>query len=178
MNNILLTGRPGIGKTTVVLRLAHLLTGRAIAGFHTEEIREGGQRQGFGATTFSGRTCVLAHVNLPSRHRVGRYRVDVDAFEQVVLPELAHPRDLMFIDEIGKMECFSTRFVRAVRGLLDGPATVVATVAVSGGGFIAEVKTRPDVEIWEVTGENRDELPQRLAERIVGSGRPAPGHDC
>ena len=160
---ILLTGRPGVGKTTLIRHLAELLSNRAIAGFYTGEIREAGQRQGFGATTFSGGSCVLAHVSLKSRQRVGRYGVDVAAFEQLVLPELARPCDLMLIDEIGKMECFSARFVEVVRGLLDGPTPVVATVGVSGTGFIAEVKRRPDVTIWEVTRENRDELPRHVA---------------
>ena len=39
----------------------------------TEEIREGGRRQGFRVSTFSGRTGVLADVRLKSRQRVGRY---------------------------------------------------------------------------------------------------------
>jgi nucleoside-triphosphatase len=163
---ILLSGRPGVGKTPVIKRLADLLSNRAIAGFCTGEIREAGQRRGFGATTFSGGSGVLAHVGLKSRQRVGRYGVDVAAFEQLVLPELSQPCDLMLIDEIGKMECFSTRFVEVVRGLLDGPTPVIATIAASGAGFIAEVKRRPDVEIWQVTREGREEMPQRLAGRV------------
>ncbi|HUU98699.1 MAG TPA: nucleoside-triphosphatase [Phycisphaerae bacterium] len=171
VTNILLTGRPGIGKTTVITRLADLLSNKATAGFYTGEIREGGQRQGFGATTFSGGSGVLAHVGLQSRRRVGRYGVDVAAFEQLVLPELGRGCDVMLIDEIGKMECFSTRFVNAVRGLLDGPTPIVATVGVSGGGFIAEVKARFDAEVWQVTRESRDGLPQRLAERVAATLR-------
>jgi nucleoside-triphosphatase len=88
--------------------------------------------------------------------------VDVAAFEQLVLPELARPCDLMLIDEIGTMECYSAGFVDAARRLLDSPTPVVATVAISGSGFIAEVKRRPDVTIWEVARENRDALPQRV----------------
>ncbi len=171
VTNILLTGRPGVGKTTVITRLADLLSNRTIAGFYTGEIREGGQRQGFGATTFSGASGVLAHVGLQSRQRVGRYGVDVSAFEQLVLPELTRSCDVLLIDEIGKMECFSARFVNAVRKLLDGPTPIVATVGASGGGFIAEVKARSDAEVWQVTRENRDGLPQRLAERVAATFR-------
>ena len=167
VTNILLTGRPGIGKTTVITRLADLLSNKTTAGFYTEEIREGGQRQGCGATTFSGASGVLAHVGLQSRQRVGRYGVDVSAFEQLVLPELTCSCDVMLIDEIGKMECFSARFINVVRELLDGPTPIVATVAVSGAGFITEAKTRSDVEVWQVTRDSRDGLPQRLAERVA-----------
>lgn len=86
--NLLLTGRPGVGKTTVITRLAEQLADRRITGFYTQEMREGGRRQGFRATTFSGEIIVLAHVEIRSRQRVGPYGVDVVAFEQLVLPEL------------------------------------------------------------------------------------------
>ncbi len=163
---ILLTGRPGVGKTTVIMRLAELLPNRTLAGFYTEEIRVGAHRQGFRAVTFSGGMTTLAHVSIRSSSRVGRYRVDVSAFENLVMPELARACDLMLIDEIGKMECFSSRFVTATRELLDGPKAVAATVAIKGAGFIAEVKTREDVEMCDVTPANRDHLPRLLAERL------------
>jgi nucleoside-triphosphatase len=165
--NILLTGRPGVGKTTVIMRLAELVAGRTVAGFYTEEIRHAKGREGFRAVTFAGQTAILAHISSKSRSRVGRYGVEVADFEALVLPELARRCDLVIIDEIGKMECFSSRFVSAARELLDGAVPVVATVAVKGGGFVAEVKARPDVETREVTTSNRDELPQRLAERLT-----------
>jgi nucleoside-triphosphatase len=164
---ILLTGRPGIGKTTVMRRLADLLAGRVIGGFYTGEIRVAGQRQGFGVSTLSGTTAVLAHTRIHSPHHVGRYGVDVEAFERTVLPELARAVDVLLIDEIGKMECFSARFVQRVRELLNGAVPIVATVALSGSGFIAEAKRRPDVELLEVTVGNRDELPKQLAERVT-----------
>jgi nucleoside-triphosphatase len=166
---ILLTGRPGVGKTTVIRRLAELLSGRAIAGFYTDEIRVAGQRQGFRVTTFSGATDILAHTKTRSPHRVGRYGVDVAAFERIVLPELARAAEVLLVDEIGKMECFSASFVRAIRAILDGPTPIVATVALSGSGLIAEVKRRPEVELLELTAQNRDELPGQLAERVIRS---------
>jgi nucleoside-triphosphatase len=164
--HIVLTGPPGVGKTTVIMRLAECLEDRDIAGFYTDEIREAGQRRGFRATTFAGDSTVLARVGLRSRHHVGRYGVDVAALEATVLPELARPCDVILIDEIGKMECFSARFVAAVRQILDGATPVVATVALKGGGFIAEAKARSDVAVWELTKANREEVPRRLAEAV------------
>jgi nucleoside-triphosphatase len=164
---ILLTGLPGSGKTTVVCRLAGLLAGRSLAGFHTEEIRDAGQRVGFRATTLSGHSCVLAHVRLGGPHRVGRYGVDIHAFEELVLPELVRPCEVMLIDEIGRMECYSSAFTEMVGKLLDAGRPLVATVALRGGGIIAEAKNRPDVEVWQVTQANREELPQRLADLLA-----------
>ena len=159
---LLLTGRPGVGKTTAILRIADRTAPRRVAGFITEELREGGVRRGFRLETFGGRTAVMAHVDFPKTNRVGKYGVDVDIIDAAAAEALAPcAADVYLVDEIGKMECMSARFVAGMRCLLDGYAPVVATIAQRGGGFIAEVKARPDVELWEVTLANREELPAR-----------------
>jgi nucleoside-triphosphatase len=65
------------------------------------------------------------------------------------------------VDEIGKIECLSKRFVAVMRSLLIGPKPVVATIALRGGGFITEAKRTQGAVIWEVTRANRDLLPSR-----------------
>jgi nucleoside-triphosphatase len=169
---LLLTGAPGSGKTTVVRRIAEELrkTKRRIAGFLTTEIREGRERVGFRIETFPGsRSAVFAHVSIRSPHRVSRYGVDVAALDEIVDGALAvsPEADVYLIDEIGKMECFSARFVAATRRLLDGGRLVVATVALRGGGFIEEVKRRPDVELRNITRSNRDGMPAQILEWIA-----------
>ena len=161
---LLLTGRPGVGKTTVLRRVAESLRPRRIGGFTTDEIREGGARLGFRIVPFGGEARVMARVDFPGPIRVGRYGVDVAAIDAVsetaIAPDPAV--ELYLVDEIGKMECFSARFVTAVRRLLDGDRPVAATVARNGGGFIAEVKRRPEAGMWEVTPQNRDALVKRV----------------
>src|SRR5262245_9707116 len=44
---VLLTGAPGSGKTTLVREVVRELDPSRVAGFTTEEIREGGERLGF-----------------------------------------------------------------------------------------------------------------------------------
>jgi nucleoside-triphosphatase len=166
---ILLTGPPGCGKTTVVRHMIERMDDRRLAGFYTEEIREQGQRVGFEAVSMGGQSVTLAHVDFPGPHRVGRYGVDLSGFESIIRTELMNLTDavdLFAVDEIGKMECMCRIFVEAVNRVLDGRVPVLATVAAKGGGFIGQVKTRPDVEIATVTVENRDRLPQQLAERL------------
>lgn len=160
---LLLTGRPGVGKTTVTRRIATSLVDWRLAGFFTEEIRESGQRQGFRAVTLDGSEKVMAHLDIRSPYRVGKYRVDVSVIDQLADLTLGLvPRvDCYLVDEIGKMECLSQRFVGAMRKLLTSQSLVVATIALRGGGFIAEVKQRAGVEQWEVTLKNREELPER-----------------
>jgi nucleoside-triphosphatase len=100
---------------------------------------------------------------------VGRYGVELPPFERLLAEEFRQPEidaDLVVIDEIGKMECYSSIFVETVRDLLDGPTPLLATVAQKGTGFIREVKDRTEVELLTVTAANRDRLPEQLVERL------------
>jgi nucleoside-triphosphatase len=86
---ILLTGAPGSGKTSLVCGLAEILRtelGVPVAGFVTQEVRERGERSGFAVQAFGGAPQLMAHVSWSTGPRVGRYRVDVAAFERVALP--------------------------------------------------------------------------------------------
>jgi nucleoside-triphosphatase len=170
---LLLTGRPGVGKTTVIRKIAAGLAGRRLGGFYTEEMRVNGERRGFRLVTFDGRDGVMAHVDVRGAARVGKYGVDVAVVDELAGAALVVRPDVCvyLVDEIGKMECCSPAFVKAMRELLDSTMTVIATVARSGGGFIAEVKARADAELLEVTRSNRDELPGRVLAWLTGRAR-------
>jgi nucleoside-triphosphatase len=164
--NILISGLPGCGKTTLIKKLADELQEYGPAGFFTEEIRSHGTRKGFKLTSLDGqKTGTLAHVDIKGPHRVGKYGVDLEGFEQFLgtLP-LFDPRPrLVIIDEIGKMECLSARFCGLVATLLNEPAPVIATIALKAGGLIDEVKHRRDVHLYELTERNRDALLRDIA---------------
>src|SRR5438309_3675979 len=107
---VLVTGVPGVGKTTLIRRVAQILAGDGLklAGFYTEEMRRSGGRVGFKIVSFSGDESVLARTGPRAHeagHQVGRYAVDVEALERVAVPALAVDPgvDLHVIDEIGKM---------------------------------------------------------------------------
>ena len=162
--HLLITGLPGSGKTTLLIELVRHFVHLAPAGFYTEEVRERGVRRGFRLQSLDGMEGVLADVAFGGPHRVGRYGVDVDGFEAFLasLDLPAQPSPLVFIDEIGKMECLSHRFVRLAESLLDSGKTVVATVARQGEGLIGKVKERPDSLLVEVTRMNRQSLQDEL----------------
>jgi nucleoside-triphosphatase len=172
---LLLTGRPGVGKTTVLREVAARLAQRRLGGFYTEEMREHGQRVGFRLWALGGTAVIIAHTAFAGVPRVGKYGVDVAAIDRAVQQALgAVPRaEAYLVDEIGKMECLSERFVATMGGILDSSTPVVATVARSGVGFIEEVKRRPDATLWEVTPQNRQSLPARIADWL---GRGLPQH--
>ena len=158
--NILLTGAPGCGKTTAVMGIVAALDRSKTAGFFTQEIREAGVRKGFRWTRLDGPGGILAHVNIKGCRRVGKYGVNVKDFDEKVVPILdpdASEAAVFVIDEIGKMECCSQRFVEAVRKLLDSDRTVLATIALKGAGPIEEVKKRPEVTLYHLTTNSRQE---------------------
>lgn len=127
--HILLTGLPGVGKTTVIKYLVDSLAPYHPDGFFTQEIREDGIRKGFELVTLDGRRQLLSHVNIPGPHRVGRYGVDLAGFENLLetLDLRQSPSRVVMLDEIGKMECLSPRFIQEVEALLDSSKMVIAS---------------------------------------------------
>jgi nucleoside-triphosphatase len=160
---LLLTGPPQCGKTTVVRRVTKNFPGRA-AGFYTREARVAGRRVGFEIVTLDGEVAWLSHVDFPGPQRVGKYGVDLEALHRVALPALtpAPGIDLIVVDEVGKMECLSPRFVAAMEALWTATVPLLITVAQKGGGFIARLKTKPGACLITVNPDNRDLLPDTI----------------
>lgn len=158
--NILVTGRPGCGKTTLVERVAAVL-GENAGGFTSTEIRGPRGRLGFAIRTLDGKEGVLAHVNHRSTHRVGRYRVNIGDVDAVAVPAVRDAlRDgrIVIIDEIARMELFSASFRDAVREALDAPRRVLATVQLRRDAFLDAIRARDDVTIFTMAPGNRDDL--------------------
>jgi nucleoside-triphosphatase len=163
---LLLTGRPGIGKTTIIKKIVGELGDRA-GGFYTEEISGPGGRKGFRLVTLDGQDTVMAHVDLKGkgRPRVSRYGVDVKAIERVgvvALRRAMKERRIVVVDEIGKMELFCGPFKDIVLRAVGGPCVVIATVMAKPNPWVDALKAQPGVEVWEVTLQNRDEMAEKV----------------
>lgn len=170
MKNIFLEGEPGIGKTTLVRQVAGGISYLSIGGFYTAEIREQGKRVGFRIQTFDGLSTILSHKKYHSGPRVGKYRVDMPAFERIgvaALEKALAEAEVILIDEIGKMELFSRRFKDTLIRCLDSPKSVLATVMLRPHPFTDQLKQRSDVKLLEVTLENRHRLVNELTNIIV-----------
>lgn len=167
MTNIMLTGFPRVGKTTAIMRFLEK-TKKKCSGFYTEEIKnQYGRREGFKIVGIStGEVGTLAHIKVKSFRKVGKYFVDFEGFEAVALPEMEKEAELVIIDEIGKMELFSSKFkFQLMHNLNIG--NVLATITKKGGGnYVELLKKRVDIELIELTKQNRDEVVEKLLKRI------------
>lgn len=157
--NILVTGPPRCGKSTLIERVVRRIQ-KPVTGFFTREIREKDKRVGFSITTLDGKQGVLAHQNIQSPNRVGKYGVNLDHIDEIAVPSMipARPDEIVVIDEIGKMECFSLLFRQTLITILDGENSVMGSIALKGGKFIQGVKNREDIMLVRISEKNRDEL--------------------
>ncbi|MDD1678194.1 MAG: AAA family ATPase [Methanomicrobiales archaeon] len=174
MKNLLLTGPPGSGKTTVIRAIIEKARDLSPTGFYTAEIRKGGVRQGFELVSLEGERSILSDIHANKGPYVGRYRVHIEAFEAFLstLTFDASMHHLFVVDEIGKMECLSPRFRSLVSALLDGPVPFLATISLHGTVHIEAVKHRSDVEVFLLSQENREGSADLLLQKIRRVSEP------
>lgn len=167
-----LTGAPGSGKTTVVLRLVEILKrmGFSVGGMYTREVRSSGSRVGFEivdvATNRVGKLAWAGHGSGP---RVGKYVVNLRDLEEVGVKaiESADRFDIVVVDEVGPMELKSHKFREAVKKLLTMDRPTVFTIHYRASDeLLDEIRRIASGRIVVVTLENRDKLPEKLAESI------------
>ena len=166
-NNILVTGPPRSGKSTLIEKVVQGIS-RPATGFFTQELREKGRRVGFSITTLEGKTGVLAHQSIRSTFRVGKYRVNLEDLDQIAVPSMlpSTPDQIVVVDEIGKMECFSRLFKETLLEILSSTNLVIGSVAIKGDRFIQSIKKRDDVSLVFITEKTRDAALQLFFEKL------------
>jgi nucleoside-triphosphatase len=171
---LLLTGYPGIGKTTLLIKTLDILkeSGYIVGGMISREGREGTARVGFEILDLnSSKRGWLAHINQKTGPQVGKYHVnmtDLDNIGAQAIIDAVEAGDIIAIDEIGPMELFSEKFKDATRRALSSDKLVIAVVHWKASDrLINEAKNREDSETFIVTQQNRDNLPKALARRAI-----------
>ena len=167
VNNILVTGPPRSGKSTLIEKVVQGIS-RPATGFFTQELREKGRRVGFSITTLEGKTGVLAHQGIRSKFRVGKYGVNLEDLDQIAVPAMipSAPDQIVVVDEIGKMECFSRLFKETLLEVLSSDNLVIGSVAIKGDRFIQSIKKRDDVSLVSITEKTRDAALQLFFEKL------------
>lgn len=166
---ILLTGRPGCGKTTLILRVVKELVQQA-GGFYTQEIRKRRERVGFKIVTLDGKEGVFAHVSFETEQRLGKYGLDLSPLETIGIEAVRaalRVRQLTVIDEIGPMETRSPLFRDVVNEALDSRAPLLGTITARSFPFTNAIKKCRDVTLIEVRGDNRELLVSQLLEHFT-----------
>ena len=171
---ILLEALPRTGKSTAIKKIIDLLGINNCGGFYTEEVKEEGERVGFRIYTLSGKTALLAHVKCESEYKISKYGVDVSTFENLCVKELEDAVNndnikYIIIDEIGPMELFSTKYKELLIGLLNCHKPIIGTIYMNSYPWLDDFKKQENVELIEITLENRDELPLQLAKRVMNA---------
>ncbi|BAT99875.1 hypothetical protein LR48_Vigan06g059900 [Vigna angularis] len=172
----LVTGPPGVGKSTLIMRVLESLrlnSSIKLQGFYTREVRRAGQRVGFEVVTLDDRTAPLASLHFSSPESVGwpsvgKYKVDVASFESLALPELQVREDtsLFIIDEVGKMELFSSSFFPAVLRVLESNIPVLASIPIPKFGRdipeVARLRNHAGATCFTLNVGNRDAVREQI----------------
>ncbi|GIU70736.1 MAG: NTPase [Candidatus Nitrosocaldaceae archaeon] len=163
---ILITGEPGVGKTTILLKLFNMLKSYKVGGIIAKEIRSNG-RIGFEFIDLSSNKRELLasiHGNGP---RVGKYYINLEGckFAADILKN-ANNYDIILVDELGPMEFKSKEFRDAAKMLLDvNKIRIVVIHKRLKDTIIDEYKRRANA-IITVTKENRDNIPDYILKMI------------
>ena len=155
--NIFVTGPPRSGKSTLIEKVVKKIK-KPATGFLTRELREKDKRVGFLIETLDGKTGLLAHQNIKSNCRVGKYKVNLQDLEQIAVPSMlpSSSDQIVVVDEMGKMECFSRLFRETLIRALSSENQVIGSIAIKGDRFIQSIKNRDDVILVFITQTSRD----------------------
>lgn len=169
----LITGPPGIGKSTllakVVLRLkSH---GIIVGGCTTAEIKLGGARVGFEVRDVTnGTRGELASTSRTLGPRVGKYRVNLADLASVGakgLSDAASRSELIVVDEIGPMELVSPEFRKAVKACVDSGKPMLAVVHERmEDDLLSELRAKAK-ELLEVDLNTRDQMVEQLVSEML-----------
>jgi nucleoside-triphosphatase len=177
--SVFITGPPGIGKTTVIKRVMAILeeAGFRAGGIYCPEIRSGGRRLGFEVIDIlTGNRGILSHVLQRSGPRIGKYRVNLDDLSRIgvhALNKAMTEADYIVIDEVGPMELQGRDFQLAVLQALESDKPVLGILHWKmQHPIIQRIKAKNNVNIYEVTRENRDSIHNVLINEIQRTVKP------
>jgi nucleoside-triphosphatase len=173
---IAITGRPGVGKTTLIERVLDRLPVVA-GGMITKEIRVCGHRVGFSILDVaSGKTGVLAHVHHRDGPKVGRYTVDLESVRDTgigAIDRAIASAGLVVIDEIGPMELACPEFVPVVERALASDKPLLISTHANADCPIAH-RVRQELRLFRVKLGNRDRVIDEIVDHFLASSAARP----
>ncbi len=170
-----ITGLPNAGKTQALIKVIEMLEDgdKKVGGMITEPIMKSNRRVGFYVMDWiSKKKDILAHVDHESKTVVGRYKVNIEVLENIgvkAIEDADENCDIIIIDEVGRMEVESERFVEVVKRVLEEDKPLILTLhKKSRNPLLQDIRRRDDVRILEVTPINRNLLPYKIIKLMKG----------
>ncbi|BCU69276.1 NTPase [Stygiolobus caldivivus] len=161
-NRLFITGKPGVGKTKVLMRLVNelLRLNVNVTGFYCPEIRKGGIRTGFKIISIpSGKEELLATTEKKSNVKVGKYFVVLNEnYVKNLENEIFAKPDVIAIDEIGPMELSVPSLKTLIDKVLESDFFVVAVLHRS---------IKLEGKLIEITENNRDAVFSQLLDQVL-----------
>jgi nucleoside-triphosphatase len=158
---IFITGKPGTGKTTLVVKLKSLLDEKdvIVTGFYTEETRGRKGRTGFKLTTIpENETYTLSSIKPPGIP-FGKYYVKTVGIDKGI-KALKIKAKIYIIDEVGPMEMKHPDFIHIIKEILKSNENIIAVIHRNLTSLVE------NENLYEITVENREELFEELKEII------------
>ncbi|MEG2338680.1 MAG: nucleoside-triphosphatase, partial [Clostridium sp.] len=171
MKNILLTGHPGVGKTTLLYKIIERLN-LSIGGFKVDRyINQIGSTE--------TKTFILSSLfNGIDNFKIAKVRSTDSSFDMNIFPEEFEKasiaiinrsimeRDVIVLDEIGVMESNSPLFKQSIIDSFESPKLVIGILKGRDAPFLNSIRNRDDVDIINVTCENRSSLLQTILDML------------
>jgi nucleoside-triphosphatase len=154
----------------MIKKLIHDIGPDICGGFYTEEIKNSSDRIGFRCVSINGESVEIANVESPSQIRVGRYGVNIEAFEKfakTLLEDSMRTKKIIIIDEIGFMQILSATFQKIVQQIVSDNRMVVGTIPVDSHPEIDKIKSLKQVKLVEINEFNRDTIIQSISDDIL-----------
>jgi nucleoside-triphosphatase len=171
MTIIVLTGTPGVGKTTIVMSVANKLKARNInvGGVVSREVRTNNIRTGFEFIDIATNDRrVLASIT-ETGPRVGKYYVNLSGcqFAADRMTKALISSDVVICDEIGPMELKSNEFTYAARNLLKTDKRVIAVVHQKLENVLVNEFKGKSSFLISINLENREKATELLLDRLI-----------
>ena len=167
--NLFMTAEPRTGKSTALHKVLQALGVHRCGGFLTPEVREAGERIGFDCVTLEGERIRFADVKFKTFPRVSRYGLDLESFNKVIIPAVRlalQQKEILVIDELGPMEFGSDEFQELLAEILASPKPLLGTIFLKPHPAIDAIKRRLDVELYQLTIDNRDAAPTEILQQV------------
>ncbi|MTI94139.1 MAG: hypothetical protein FH749_01425 [Firmicutes bacterium] len=165
MKNLLLSGRPRIGKTNL-LRRALAKSPVSYGGFSVQRLEKNGWTWAFRLLDLAWEP-YQPQTQMPEAHPAdvvielgpdGKWRGKRAVFDgkgrQAVLAAVTEQVQLIVLDELGIFERDAQAFQAAVFAALDCPWPVLGVLKNKSNPFLDRIRTHPDTRILTVTEDN------------------------